>query len=108
MTSSCRTTQAQPPACTRGNIRCILGLYRDNGKEDGHYYNGLYRGYIGVVLGLYRDNGEEDGHYYNGLYRGYIGVVLGLFRDNGKENGNYRDYIGIILVIETVSHTRVA
>ena len=29
------------------------GLYRDNGKENGNYYNGLYRGYIGFNIGLY-------------------------------------------------------
>ena len=31
---------------TAGNIgilRYILGLYRGNGKENGNYYNGLYR-----------------------------------------------------------------
>ena len=32
-------------------IRDILGLYKDNGKEHGNYYNGLYRVYIGVILG---------------------------------------------------------
>ena len=48
-----------------------MGLYRDNGKENGNYYN---------ILGLYRDNGKENGNYYN---------ILGLYRDNGKENGNY-------------------
>ena len=26
-------------------------------------------GYIGVAKGLYRDSGKEDGNYYNGLYR---------------------------------------
>ena len=26
-----------------GNIRVILGLYGDNGKENGNYYIGLYR-----------------------------------------------------------------
>ena len=25
-----------------GNIRAILGLYGDNGKEHGNYYSGLY------------------------------------------------------------------
>ena len=25
---------------------------------------GLYRGYMGYILGLYRDNGKENGHYY--------------------------------------------
>ena len=34
----------------------ILGLYRDNGKE-----NGNYRDY-GVYSGLYRDNGKENGN----------------------------------------------
>ena len=26
-----------------GSIRVTLGLYEDNGKENGNYYNGLYR-----------------------------------------------------------------
>ena len=26
-------------------------------------------GIIGYILGLYRDNGKEHGNYYNGLYR---------------------------------------
>ena len=30
----------------------VKGLYRDNGKENGNYYNGLYRDYR-VILGLY-------------------------------------------------------
>ena len=33
-----------------------VGLRRDNGKENGNYYN------IGVILGLYRENGKENGH----------------------------------------------
>ena len=28
--------------------------------------------YIGVILGLYWDNRKENGNYYDGLYRGYI------------------------------------
>ena len=24
----------------------------------------LYRGYIGILLGLYRDNGKDNGSYY--------------------------------------------
>ena len=39
-----------------------------------------YIGIIGYILGLYWDNGKENGNYYNGLYRdyrGYIGVILG-------------------------------
>ena len=71
----------------------------DNGKENGNYYNGLYRDYrviwvvvkimipflgtlimgiIGVILGFYGDNGKENGNYYNGLYRDYrvIWVVV--------------------------------
>ena len=30
-------------------VRNILGLYRDNGKENGNYYN-----IVGYMLGLYR------------------------------------------------------
>ena len=26
-----------------------IGLYKDNGKENGNYYNGLHRGYIGTM-----------------------------------------------------------
>ena len=36
-----------------GTIRYILGLYRDNGREIGSYYNGLckdYREYMGVYI----------------------------------------------------------
>ena len=29
------------------NIRVVLGLYWDNGKENGYYYYGIYRVYIG-------------------------------------------------------------
>ena len=31
-------------------------------------------GYIGMILGLYRDNGKENGSYYSIL--GYIGVIM--------------------------------
>ena len=27
-----------------------------------------------VYWGIYGDNGKENGNYYNGLYRGYIGL----------------------------------
>ena len=60
--------------------RVILGLYRDNGKENGNYYNRLFwnhKVYIGDILGLYRENGKENGNYHiTGLYR----VILGLYR----------------------------
>ena len=46
-------------------IGMILGLYRDNGQENGNYYS---------VLGLYRDNGKENGSYYI-----IIGYILGLY-----------------------------
>ena len=39
------------------------GYIGDNGKENGNYYNGLYRDYIGIIYGL---------------YRGYVGVLLGI------------------------------
>ena len=35
-------------------------------------------GYAGYILGLYWDNGKENGNYNNGLYRVYVGVILGL------------------------------
>ena len=70
-------------------IGYILGLYGDNGKENGNYYNT-----IGYILGLYGDNGKENGNYYN-----TIGYILGLYGDNGKENGNY--YLGYILGLYT-------
>ena len=38
----------------------VLAVVWDNGKENGKYYNGLYRDYIGVILELYWDNGEEN------------------------------------------------
>ena len=33
-----------------------MGLYGDNGKENGNYYI--------IVKGLWRDNGKEHGDYY--------------------------------------------
>ena len=36
----------------KGNYHSILGLYRDNGKQNGNYHS---------ILGLYRDNGKENG-----------------------------------------------
>ena len=36
----------------------MLGLYWDNGKENGDYYSKLN------ILGLYWDNGEYNGNYY--------------------------------------------
>ena len=50
-----------------------MGLYGDNGKEDGNYYS---------ILGLYRDNGKENGNYYSIL--GYNGVILGSWRMKWK------------------------
>ena len=39
-----------------------------------------YLGIVGYILGYYWDNGKENGNYYNGLYRDYrvyVGVILG-------------------------------
>ena len=47
----------------------LLGLYRENEKENGNYYD-----YIGVILGLYRDSGKENGSYYLG-FRGGFGLL---------------------------------
>ena len=35
--------KATATGAKKGNIRVILGLYGDNGKENGNYYIGLYR-----------------------------------------------------------------
>ena len=41
-------------------------------------FKGVYRDYIGVILGLYRDNGKENGNYYSrlGLYGVYIRTLF--------------------------------
>ena len=45
-----------------------------------------------VKVGLYWDNGKSNGNYYNGVY---IGVYYkGTYWDNGKENENY--YLGFV------------
>ena len=57
-----------------------MGLYWDNGKENGNYYSILgipVKGFIGVLLGLYRDNGKEKGNYYN---IGVIGLIGASWR----------------------------
>ena len=60
-----------------------MGLYWDNGKENGNYYS-----IIGYILGLYWDSGKENGNYYS-----IIGYILGLYWDNA----NYYSIIGYIL-----------
>ena len=60
----------------------ILGLYRENGKENGNYRDYRdYRDYIGYsILGLYRENGKENGNYnMNIIYRGGSGNVKVFF-----------------------------
>ena len=57
----------------------MYGLYRDNGKENGNYYN---------ILEFYRDNGKENGSYYLGFR---------VQKKNGNcYNGLYRDSIGVL------------
>ena len=50
-------------------------------RVQGLGFQGLYRGYIGLTLGLYRDNGKENGNYYLG-FRGFRVQGLG-FRVRG-------------------------
>ena len=38
-------------------------------KTETTTYIGFHRGSIGFKLGLYWDNGKENGNYYTGLYR---------------------------------------
>ena len=70
----------------------------DNGKENGSYYNGLYRVYIGLYWGSMGDNGKENGNYYNGLYRVYIGLYWGYIGIMEKKmETTIMGYIGYIL-----------
>ena len=32
-----------------------------------------YIGILGYILGLYTDNGKENGNYYNGIIMGHVG-----------------------------------
>ena len=54
-----------------------MGLYADNGEENGNHYNVLYKGYTRVILGL---------------YWGHLRVIQEIYWDNGKLNGN--SYLG--------------
>ena len=101
-------------------VGVILGLYWDNGKENGNDYS---------ILGFYWDNGKENGSYYSnrvyvgvpfpslicileyilgyildiGVYIGImekkmettlvyrVGVILGLYCDNGESNGKEQE-----------------
>ena len=56
-----------------------------------------------LILGIYWDNGKENGNYRD--YRDYIGVMLGIYWDNGKENANYRGYRDYIRVISILIMT---
>ena len=48
---------------------------------------GLYREYIGDTLGLYWDNGKENGNYYNGESNGKENGNYYNEKSSGKENG---------------------
>ena len=52
-------------------IICILGFYWDNNNN------------IGVILGLYRDNGKENTNYYNGNLLVAISASANRFRVQG-------------------------
>ena len=67
----------------------ILGLYRDNGKENGNYRD--YGAYIGVYGWL-----SKLGSLFGSLNIGIIGTIFGFYGDNGEENGNY--YVGVIYI----------
>ena len=67
-----------------GLARCVLETWEVTSYRPFPIPQGL--DYIGIILGLYRDNGKENGNYRGN--RDHIGIMLGLYRDNGKENGN--------------------
>ena len=63
---------------------------------------GQLLGSPGLILRLYGDNGKENGNYYNGLYKDY-GDYIGVIWDNGKKWNqleilcrDFRVYIGIL------------
>ena len=68
-------------AKSMGSIGSI-GLYWDYVGRMEKNMETIIVGYIGIllgyILGLYRDNGKENGNYYNGLYRDYIRVYIGV------------------------------
>ena len=35
-------------------------------------FKGIYRAMLGLYWGVYRDNGKENGNYYNGLHGLYM------------------------------------
>ena len=56
-----------------------------------------YMGIIGTILGLYRDDGKENGNYYNGLSRDYRDYIVGYIRIMEKKmETNIMGYMGII------------
>ena len=61
----------------------MIGLYWDNGKENGNYYI-----IIGYIIGLYRDNGKENENNYI-----IIGYITGLYWDNGQGTETILYYI---------------
>ena len=48
----------------KGSATGLMDPYTFNVFIIGNCENGLYRVYIGIILGLYRDNGNENGNYY--------------------------------------------
>ena len=41
---------------------------KEHGKSNGNWdYRVAHRGFMGVMLGLYWDNGKENGNYYLGF-----------------------------------------
>ena len=46
-----------------GVYRCYIGVYGDNGKEHGNYYNGLFR-VMGLVAVRELKLSSHDGYIY--------------------------------------------
>ena len=57
-----------------GNYYSISGLYADNGKENGNYYNGVIRGYIRTYMDI---EGLGTKVYGPGVFGGLRGCNWG-------------------------------
>ena len=63
-----REPRGGPHILTRLAVPVPKTMFFEDLELEGLY--GVYRGYIGYILGLYWDNGKENGSYYEGEMKG--------------------------------------